>query len=264
MYAFATKIRCPHCSFSRHWKLRRNKYKCKRCRCEWAASVLLEGIRATRTEWKKCIEAFLEYRTIHAVAERTGIGFGRAVRMLNLIRTKMSDDTPGPFPGIIEGDETFIGGQWKNKPRHIRRRGTKKGHGTCKTPIVGLYSRRLRQVAIQVVERRCEETVIGFMCSRVKKGAILYTDGYKMNRAVTKYGVRHYYVNHHLGEFVRGSIHTNGIEGFWGYLKKHLAMIGGIRKDRLPLFAGEIAWRFNHRTLTAEQRRDRLLRLLFQ
>jgi len=73
-----------------------------------------------------------------------------------------------------------------------------------------------------------------------RRKLFFYTDGYKMNRAVRKHSIRHYYVNHHLSEYKRESIHTNGIEGSWKYLKRPLAMIGGARHQRFPLFVGEI------------------------
>jgi len=262
MYAFATKPRCPYCSFQRCWKLRRQKLKCKRCRKEWSRVRIKEHIRATPEEWSRCITVFLRQRAARTVAQEANIGYCRTVKMVTTLRQRMCQDAFGPFAGTCEADETFIGGQWKNKRRWIRRRGTKKGHGTSKVPIVGVYARRGKHVAAQVLAIRNEETVIGFIRSQLLPRALLYTDGYKMNRAVRKYNVRHFTVDHDAGEFVRGAIHTNGIEGFWGYLKRHLALVGGIQRHRLPLFVGEFVWRYNQRHLTREQQHDRLLKLI--
>jgi len=215
-------------------------------------------------DWRSVVRAFLLRRTIHAVVEQTGIAHCRVEKMLHHLRMLMTNDIPEPFVGLCEADETFIGGKWTNKSRSFRK-GKKagRGHGTSKLPVVGVLSRKTGQVAVRVVERRCEETVIGFIVSTLnKRRAILYTDGYKMNRAVRKHGIRHFYVNHHLGEFSRGSIHTNGIEGFWGYLKRQLVSIGGIREDRLYLFVGEIAWRYNHRRLSRTEKEQALMRLV--
>jgi len=223
---------------------------------------VVRGVRATTKEWRSCARAFLASRTILSVQQKTGLGYERVCKILNVFREIMTEDIPEPFSGISEADETFIGGKWANKRRHIRSHKSKRGHGTDKLPVVGVYSRETKQVAVRIVEKRCEETVIGFMCSRLAKDSLLYTDGYKMNRAVKKYGVKHEYVNHHLGEYVRGTIHTNSIEGFWGYLKRRLAIIGGIRRDRIYLFVGEITWRFNHRQITPEKQIERLIHLL--
>lgn len=208
--------------------------------------------------------ALLAHRTILTVVRETGIARSRAAKMIRAIRSAMAEDAPSPFSGACEADETFIGGQRKNKRLHIRRRPSKHGHGTEKIPIVGVLSRLSGQVAVRVLTCRSEETVIGFMASRLSKEAVLYTDGYKMNRAVRKRGVRHEYVNHHLGEYVRGAVHTNGIEGFWGILKRKMGCIGGMRPARFHVFVGEIVWRFNHRKMPIAKQRKRLLHLVFQ
>ncbi len=263
MYAFATKNTCPFCSFKRSWKIRRDKRKCKRCRREWSDRVVVNGIRATKKEWQSCLETFLHSRSARMVWKETDIGYCRVVKMLELVRRRMNEAMPRRFSGICEADETFIGGQRKNKRLHIRRRTSKRGHGTEKIPITGVFCRNTGQVAAQVLPHRSEETVIGFMVSCLSPDAVLYTDGYKMNRAVRKHGVVHEYVNHHLGEYVRGNIHTNSIEGFWGFMKKHLALIGGIKPPRFQLFVAEIVWRFNHRKLPRRQQSDVLMDLIF-
>ena len=61
-------------------------------------------------------------------------------------------------------------------------------------------------------------------------------------------GYVHRLVKHHKGEYSdRKGNHINGLEGFWGYLKRRLAAKGGIRKERLPLYLAEYVWRYNHR-----------------
>lgn len=263
MYTFATK-KCPYCGFSRSWKIRRGKKKCKRCRREWSTTKKRFGVRSTDNEWRDCITAFLHQRAARSVSQETGIGYTRAVKMLQQIRLIMQQDIPSVFSGICEADETFIGGQRKNKRLHIRRIKGKRGHGTDKIPIVGVLSRDLGQVRVSVVPLRCEATVIGFMRSCLAAGATLYTDAYKMNRAIQKYGVPHEYVDHDSGEYTRGDIHTNRIEGFWGILKRNLAVIGGIRRNQFPLFIGEIVWRYNYRKLNHDEKSERLLKQLLR
>ena len=61
-------------------------------------------------------------------------------------------------------------------------------------------------------------------------------------------GYVHRLVKHHKGEYSDGKgNHINGLEGFWGYLKRRLAAKGGIRKERLPLYLAEYVWRYNLR-----------------
>jgi len=47
--------------------------------------------------------------------------------------------------------------------------------------------------------------------------------------------------------------HINGLEGFWGYLKRNLASKGGIRRERIPFYLAEYVWRFNHRNYSVDE-----------
>ena len=70
-------------------------------------------------------------------------------------------------------------------------------------------------------------------------------------------------VRHEQGEYsdCRGN-HINGMEGFWGYLKRMLAAKGGIRQERLPLYLAEYVWRYNHRELEIRDQIKLVLTLL--
>ncbi len=54
----------------------------------------------------------------------------------------------------------------------------------------------------------------------------------------------------------------NGLEGFWGYLKRRLAAKGGIRRERLPLYLAEYVWRYNHRNDSIDLQKKQLLKQL--
>ena len=56
--------------------------------------------------------------------------------------------------------------------------------------------------------------------------------------------------------------HINGLEGFWGYLKRRLAAKGGIRKERLPLYLAEYVWRYNHRNDSIQIQKKRIMKQL--
>jgi len=76
-------------------------------------------------------------------------------------------------------------------------------------------------------------------------------------------GYVHRTVEHRDKEYVsktNKSNHINGLEGFWGYLKRKLAAKGGIQRKYLHLFLGEYVWRYNYRDLTTEEKANRLLK----
>jgi transposase-like protein len=257
---------CPFCSFSRSWSVRGKKRKCKQCRREFSDRTYpAAGFRITKATWHVVIATFLRERTEKRIAEETGTSLKTAQKMAHYLRVIMTADAPPPFRGIVEMDETYIGGQRKNKKLHIRRIKGKRGHGTEKLPIVGLFSRESGQVYVELQSRKLDVSILFAIIERqMSKEGRLYTDGMKMYRGITERAFHHEYVDHDGGEYVRGDIHTNNIEGFWGILKRKMGCIGGMRKDRLHLFVGEIVWKFNHRKQSLKDRERALIELVLR
>jgi transposase-like protein len=174
----------------------------------------------------------------------------------------MQSEVLRKFRGITELDETYIGGQRKNKKLHIRRIKAKKGHGTDKVAIVGLLNRPQGKVYVEIIPKLDIKRIFEITREKVVKGSQIFTDGYKMYRGFPRHGYRHEYVDHDDGEYVRGKVHTNNIEGFWGILKRNLGCIGGVRRKYLHLFVAEIVWKFNHREEPKEIQEKQLFHLL--
>lgn len=260
------KLSCPFCGFGRSWVVRRKKRKCKECRREFGnGSYPVAGFRITKETWQKVIGTFLRERTLVRIVEEAGVSLKTAQKIAHHLRLVMTSDVPSPFTGIVEMDETYIGGQRKNKKLHIRRIGTKKGHGTDKLPIVGLFHRESGQVFVDVEPRKLDiKYIFRTIEERVILGSKIYTDGFKMYRGITRIGYVHEYVDHDGGEYVRGDVHTNNIEGFWGIMKRKMGCIGGMRRDRLHLFVGEIVWKFNYRKQSLEDQERALLELVLR
>ena len=185
--------------------------------------------------------------------------------MVQYLRDCMMYDLTDKFQGPTEMDETYIGGQRKNKCLHIRRMKAKRGHGTDKLPIMGIFDRSTGTVHVEVMKQKLSmKCILEILNERVALNSQIYTDGFKMYRMLPKYGYQHEYVDHLQGEYVRGEIHTNNIEGFWGILKRKLGCIGGMKRNNLPFFVAEIVWKFNHRNITIDKREILLFMLLLK
>lgn len=260
------QIICPSCGYGRTWKLRRNKRKCKKCRGEFSEQIYpIKHFRISEETWLRAIRIFLRERTIIRMSEELEISQKSAQKISNHIRTCMKNISLPMFFGPVEMDETYIGGQRKNKKLHIRRIQGKRGHGTDKLPIVGVFDRCSGQIIVEVEPRKLDiQFILKLIKHQVMPGSKIYTDGYKMYRSLPKHGFVHEYVDHAGGELVRGEIHTNNIEGFWGILKRKLGCIGGIRRNKLPLFVAEIVWKYNHRKLTLKDREKALFELIIR
>jgi transposase len=180
------------------------------------------------------------------------------------LRKAMTDDVPPPFTGISEADETYVGGSWKNRrgALWIRKRQHHPGRGTPKRPLLGLKNRSTGQVRVWCIPNSQTQTIIRCIREQTVQGSTVFSDGWQPYRHLPEYGIHHEYVDHNGREYIRGIVHTQGIEGVWGYLKRKLAAMGGIRRQYLERFVGELVWRYNHRNLSREEQINSLLDIL--
>jgi len=94
-------------------------------------------------------------------------------------------------------------------------------------------------------------------------GYIIRSDTWKAYTGIASRGYVHRLVNHGEKQYSDGKgNHINGLEGFWGYLKRKLVSEGGIRREKLPLYLGEYIWRYNHRNENDNVKVKRIIKLL--
>ena len=205
---------------------------------------------------------FARGQSTKAISEETGLDRLRVIRALMYVRKAMKTDIPEQFSGIVEVDETYMGGQWKNKRISERAKGTKRGRGTSKQPVFGIYARN-GIVWAELVDDAEARTLQPIIRKQVRRGSVICSDTWKGYTGIATQGYVHRLVKHSEGEFSdRKGTHINGLEGFWGYLKRRLAAKGGIRRERLGLYLAEYVWRYNHRKLSVDDQVKKLLALL--
>lgn len=255
-------MRCPYCSHTKSWSVRRCSRKCKACRREWVpGKQFVSGIRATEKEWQQFLLCFLRYKTVAGIRLHAELSHLTVLKMSARVRSAMSRDLPEWFAGVVEADETYIG-TWQNKRWQVRKHGTKRGRGTSKQPVFGLFGRDGMQVRGWLVPNTQTHTLRALIQKHVERGSTLYSDGYPFYRKTPRYGYEHDFVDHNKNEYARGDVSTNCMEGFWGLLKKRLRATGGIRRERLQAYVDEECWRYNHLGWTETKKIQRLLDLL--
>ncbi len=251
-------VRCPRCgnpavydlpSRSWHWQ-------CEKCapngyRFSIIAGTIFENTNKPLRDWFRVIHLMLTSKKgISARQIWRYMGFGSlktAWYMAHRIRAALVE-APEKLGGIVEVDETFVGGLAKN--RHWDKRGGGGGTGgigSGKTPIVGAVSRKGNAVC-RVIENVRASTLESFVNEAVSnKVSLLCTDqwiGYRKLAATYPLGV----VDHSKGQYVIGAIHTQTIEGFWSIFKR--GVVGTFHKvsrKYMPLYVAEFQFRYNNR-----------------
>ena len=159
--------------------------------------------------------------------------------MQQRIRAAMASDEAYLLHGIVEVDETYIGG----KPRHGP---SKRGRGTKKTAVIGAVTRGGKVVA-QVTKDLSGKGILKFIRDVVEiSKSTLVTDEYRAYNIVDAIMER-WRINH-SERYVDGKVHTNTIEGFWSLLKR--AWYGQhhhYSKPYIPLYVVEACWKYNRR-----------------
>jgi len=168
-----------------------------------------------------------------------------AWHMLHRIRLALQDPKATKVGGQIEVDETFIGGKARNMHVSKRRKRITGRGASGKTVVLGMLQRG-GKVRTAVIDERDKDTLQGFVRENVRRGSKVYTD-----ELLSYYGLdsdfAHRIINH-AEEYVRGQVHTNGMENFWSLLKRGL---GGtyvsVEPFHLFRYIDEQAFRYNNR-----------------
>lgn len=168
--------------------------------------------------------------------------------MLHRIRLALGDVPEDKMGGgTVEIDETHVGGT--PKFMHAKRRNSLKmatGGHTAKTAVMGMLDRDARQVRAHVVPNVKRETLQEHILRNIEGGTTVYTDNAVWyDKALQDYV---HQVVDHTREYVRGEVHTQGIENFWSLLKRSLrGTYVCVEPFHLDRYVSEQVFRFNNR-----------------
>jgi transposase-like protein len=155
--------------------------------------------------------------------------------------------------GQIEADETFIGGAARNMHATKRAKRITGTGGKDKTAVLGILERG-GKVVTKVVPNTKKKTLQPEIREHVLAGSAIFTDALKSYDGLGEF--QHEVIDHAV-EYVRGEVHTNGLENFWALLKRGLkGTYVSVEPFHLFRYLDEQAYRFNHRALTDGERFD--------
>jgi transposase-like protein len=183
-----------------------------------------------------------------------GVSQKSAWFMLHRIREAMKSGSiskmGGSDSGPVEVDEAFVGGKIRNMHRSKVRekyRGQPIAGWSQKAIVMGIRDRETRQVRAKVIPNVNRETLQNEILKNVEKKSTVYTDQSQGYYNLEQREFIHDTVNH-LHEYVRGQVHTNGIENFWSLLKRGLkGTYVAVEPFHLDRYVAEQAFRYNNR-----------------
>ena len=240
---YGKKFQCPNCEQKGKFYLIEGRKRFD-CVCGYTVSPLADTIfhksSTPLTLWFHAIFLFANSRNGVAAKElerQLGVTYKCAWRLAKQIRVLFAQ-AKDPLSGDIETDETYYGGKHKGK-RGLGAEG--------KTPVFGMIERKgkARSHVIPNVKLKTLQPLIN---SSIVKNSRVITDELRSYSRVASNGYLHETVKHGAGEYVRGEIHTNNIEGFWSQLKRSISGTHhAVSPKYLQLYLDEFVWRYNYR-----------------
>ena len=248
-----TGIACPHCgslNVQTGAKHKTMPYRCREKECAKRFSpktgTVMEGSKLGLQTWM--IATYLLSTSLKSVSSMKlhrdlEINQRSAWFLAHRLRVALAQEG-GIFAGPVEVDETYVGGRRANMPKHKREQMTGRG-AVGKTAVVGAKDRATKQVAARVVPNTTKATLHGFVSEHAAPDATVYTDD---ALAYENLPFDHETVRHSLEEYVRGDVHTNGIESLWSMLKRaHKGTFHKWSPKHLDRYVQEFAARHNLR-----------------
>jgi transposase-like protein len=260
-------VECPRCgnrSISRIEKRRQFECNAESCRYQFSVRVGTIFDRSHLPLWKWFLAIYLIGESKKGISgkqlERTlDVSYKTAWFLGHRIRAAMEDDAPVPLSGVVEVDETYVGG-------HRRARESKTADPFAgKQMILGAVERGgdVRLWLNTESKRRSRAALQGFVQSAVAHDATaIYTDAAPAWGDMSDADTQHETVDHGDYEWVRAKVHTNTVEGVWSLLKR--SVVGTYHQlsaKHLPAYLDEVAFRFNNRE-NPYLFRDTVLRLI--
>jgi len=242
---------CPYCKSKKQTPLlKEQRYHCNTCNTSYSVLVgtIFHKTKADLQKWFLAISLVLNAKkgiSSRQLARDIEVTKDTAWFMIMRIR-KAFVEYGDLLEGIVEADETYIGGKNKNKHADKKTKGGQGRNTKDKTAVAGVVQRGGKVVAQKVKDVK-GKTLKAFIAENVCKGSTMMTDEWgAYNGLSAKF--KHLTVSHGQGQYVKGECHTNTMENFWSILKR--GIIGQYHQVScryLNHYINEFCFRYNNR-----------------
>jgi transposase-like protein len=254
------KVRCPACGSEKVTYLQKARlYKCygdhPKPKFSLKVGTVFEDSPIALEKWLPAVWVVVNCKngvSSWELHRSLGVTQKTAWFMLHRIRLALKTNTLGTKLGSNDGgevevDESFVGGKLKNMHRDRRARWeAKRGGSVGKAVVMGILDRDARQIRAKVVPDVKRETLQNEVLQNVKYGSAVYTDD-SVGYDKLHWRYVHDVVNH-AEAYVKGRVHTNGLENFWCLLKRGLkGTYVAVEPFHLERYVDEQVFRYNNR-----------------
>jgi len=243
---------CPHCGVMEKMKRMGGKatrpglYKCYACRKQSRVTVgtVFESSHIKLHVWLQAVFLMCSSKkgiSSNQLARVLGLTVKSAWFMSQRIREAMRTGALAPLGGegaTVEADETYIGMKAGKEKR--------KGYGHKRT-VFSLVERGGKVRSFHV-ENASAATLLPIMEANIDKQTALMTDEASQYRKMNKHFARHEFTSHGAGEYVRGEVHSNTIEGYFSIFKRGMTGVyQHCAEKHLHRYLAEFDFRYNNR-----------------
>src|ERR687894_2821321 len=252
-------VECPRCESKSVARMEdRHQYQCRSCRYQFSvtAGTIFHDSHLPLWKWFLAVYLIVESKkgiSANQLKRTLNVSYKTAWYLCHRIRAALNEVDAQLLKGIVESDETFVGGKVEGEGR---------GYTGNKTIVVGAIQRG-GNIVLQVVRGRDREILHGFIRENISGDVeAIYTDEWEAYRGVADEDTEHETVNHSEGEYARGNVHVNSMENVWSLLKR--SIIGAyhqVSTKHLDAYLDELEFRFNNRE-NPYMFRDAMLKLV--
>ena len=245
-------------------KVRHGLWRCKACRGQFTVrkGTIFEESHIPLHKWLQAIHLMVSSKkgvSSHQLHRVLDITYKSAWFMSHRIREAMRNDNTVDFGsggGVVEVDETFIG------HKHKKAEGAR-GYAH-KNAMLTLVDRNSGKSKSSVVDNVKASTLLPILRENVAKEAIVYTDEAKQYAKLGSEFADHDFTTHSKGQYVRGDVHTNTIEGYFSIFKRGMkGVYQHCGKQHLHRYAAEFEFRYNNRIANGANDNTRAALALF-